>query len=161
MPKDSTPTRAAILAAALQILKRGGWDAFSIEAVARGAGVAKGLVLYHFESRRRLLRRCGAEIAAERARRLERALAAGPGTAGIDAAWNELLRQEEDGTTRAWLSLCAAGVIEARGDMVFEERARGAILDGCAAALATRTPAGGLRDAYNALWLAVLDGAGD
>ena len=161
MPKDSAPTRSAILAAALQALKRGGFDAFSIDAVARRAGVAKGLVLYHFESRRRLLRLCADEIAAERARRLTRALASGPGAAGIDAVWKELMRQDEDGTARAWLSLCAAGIVApATGNPGFEERARQAILDGCTAALAARAPATELRDAYNALWLALLDVGG-
>src|SRR5574341_2649150 len=156
MPKDSTPTLAAILTAARQALNRGGLHEFSIEAVARGADVAKGLVLYHFESRRRLLRECAADIAAERSRRLAGALASRPGAAGLDAAWEELVRQEKEGTARAWLSLCAAGMVTGPEGDDFEDRARQAILDGCTAALAARVPADEVRDAYEALWLALL-----
>jgi len=158
VPKDSAPTRLAILTAAQQTLKRGGLHEFSIAAVARVAGVAKGLVLYHFESRRRLLRRCAEEIAAERERRLEAALRSGGGAQGIDAGWEELVRQEEDGTARAWLGMCAAGLVSAAtADGDFERRARHAILDGCTAALAADAPARELRDAYYALWLAMLE----
>ena len=157
MPKDSTPTRLAILSAAVQALKRGGLDDFSIEAVARRAGVAKGLVLYHYESRRRLLQRCGAEVAAERARRFRLALGAGAGAAAVDAVWEELLRQEADGTARAWLSLSAAGYSPPPGSQGFEARARATILDGCAAGLAANQHQTEQRDAYNALCLALLE----
>jgi AcrR family transcriptional regulator len=157
MPKDSTPTRLAILAAAQQALKRGGLDDFSIETVARRAGVAKGLVLYHYGSRRRLLQRCGAELASERVRRLHQALASSQGAAGVDAVWDELLRQEADGTARAWLGLAAAGYAPIAGAQDFEARARATILDGCAAALAANGNPEDLRDAFNAMWLALLE----
>lgn len=157
MPKDSTPTRQAILTAALQALKRGGFDDFSIEAVARRAGVAKGLVLYHFESRRRLLQRCGAELSSERARRLGQALTSASGAGRVDAMWEELLQQESDGTARAWLSLSAAGYSQPAGSQDFETRARTTILDGCSASLAANGNPAELRDAYNALWLALLE----
>ena len=162
VPKDSTPNRLAILAAAVQALKHGGLDRFTIEAVARRAGVAKGLVLYHYESRRRLLRLCAAEVAAEREQRLGAALGTARGTAVVDAVWEELLRQEADGTARAWLTLGAAGVMEPPAERHgFEDLARRAVLDGCAAALAARVPADELHDAYHALWLALLEVAPD
>ena len=56
MPKDSAPSRSAILAAAVHTLKRGGIEGFTLDGVARRAGVVKGLVLYHYGSRGRLLR---------------------------------------------------------------------------------------------------------
>jgi hypothetical protein len=37
------------------------------------------------------------------------------------------------------------------------ETARGALVDGCAIALASGVPLTDARDAYNALWLALLD----
>jgi len=157
VPKDSTPTRAAILAAAVQILKRGGLEGFSIAAVARRAGVAKGLVLYHFESRRRLLRQCGLGLAAERRARLAPALAADADLTAIDAAWGELLQQTADGTSRAWLALTSADMMPAgEGDQALEDRARQGALDGCAAALAGGVASVAVRDAYTALWLALL-----
>jgi AcrR family transcriptional regulator len=162
VPKDSAPTRSAILDAAVHILKRAGLEGFAIEAVARRAGVAKGLVLYHYASRGRLLRAAATQVAGERAAGIKRALAKGPGTVGVDACWEELRRQAEDGTARAWLGLCAAGLIEpADGHDGFEDAARQAVLNGCAAALATGAPLADLRDAYHALWLALLDLVGE
>lgn len=159
MPKDSAPSRSAILAAAVHTLKRGGIEGFTLEGVARRAGVVKGLVLYHYGSRARLLRSAAAELAGERRTALTTALARG-GTVAVDACWDELRRQAEDGTARAWLGLCAAGLIPAT-TTGFEEAARQAVLDGCAAALAAGAPLADLRDAYHALWLALLDVSDD
>lgn len=158
MPKDSGPTRSGILAAAVHTLQRAGLEGFTLEAVARRAGVVKGLVLYHYGSRSRLLRAAAGQLASARAAALERALAAGSGTAGFDACWDELRRQAEDGTARAWLGLCAAGIIDrSASNTGFEGAARDAVIDGCAAALAAGAPLADVRDAYNALWLALLD----
>lgn len=158
MPKDSAPNRSAILAAAVHTLKRGGIEGFTLDGVARRAGVVKGLVLYHYESRGRLLRMAAAEVANQRAEGLAGALARGAGTKGVDACWEELRRQVEDGTARAWLGLCAAGLIERPGgEAGFEGAARQAVLDGCTAALAAGAPLADVRDAYHALWLGLLD----
>lgn len=157
MPKDSAPSRSAILAAAVHTLKRGGIEGFTLDGVARRAGVVKGLVLYHYGSRARLLRSAAAEVANERRTALTTVLARG-GTEAVDACWEELRRQAEDGTARAWLGLCAAGLIPGPGtEAGFEGAARQAVLDGCAAALAAGAPLADLRDAYHALWLALLD----
>jgi AcrR family transcriptional regulator len=158
VPKDSGPTRSAILAAAVQTLQRGGIEGFTLDAVARRAGVVKGLLLYHYGSRSRLLRSAAGQIASARAAALERALASRSGMAGFDAGWEELRRQAEDGTARAWLGLCAAGLIDrTTSKSGFEGAARDAVMDGCTAALAAGVPLADVRDAYNALWLALLD----
>ncbi len=157
MPKDSRPTRSAILAAAVQTLKREGLDGFAIDAVARRAGVAKGLVAYHFTSRRRLLAACGAELAAERRRRLAPGSVDLTGPAAVDACWEELRRQQQDGLAQAWLSLSAAGVID-RADShdPFEDVARELLLDGCTVALSAGVPLTVLEDAFDASSLALL-----
>ena len=158
MPKDATSTRSEILAAAIQTLQRGGVEGFTLDAVARRAGVVKGLVLYHYASRSRLLRMAGAHIAEVRKTGIDRALASAPGTAALDACWEELRRQMEDGTARAWLSLCAAGLVDrSANNGGFESAAREALLDGCTAALATGVPLADVRDGYDALWLALLE----
>ncbi len=158
MPKDASSTRAAILSAAVQTLQRSGVEGFTLDAVAHRAGVGKGLILYHYASRGRLLRAAAAQIADARESALRRALDSGSGMAVVDACWEELRRQAEDGTARAWLSLCAAGVIDRSvRNASFEEAARAAAMDGCAVALATGVPLAAARDAYNALWLALLD----
>ncbi|HXM39484.1 MAG TPA: helix-turn-helix domain-containing protein [Gemmatimonadales bacterium] len=158
MPKDSAPTRSRILAAAVQTLQRAGLEGFTLEAVARRAGVVKGLVLYHYASRSRLLRAAAGQIATARAAAIEHALASRSGTAGLDACWEELRRQAEDGTAHAWLGLCAAGLIDrSASNTGLEGAARDAVIDGCAAALAAGAPLSDVRDAYGALWLALLD----
>src|SRR3981081_3954308 len=76
-----------------------------------------------------------------RATGVTNALARGAGMVAVDACWEELRRQAEDGTARAWLGLCAAGLIPGPGsDAGFEGAARQAVLDGCAAALAAGAP---------------------
>src|SRR5262245_7296739 len=112
VPKDASSTRAGILTAAVQTLQRAGVEGFTLDAVAVRAGVVKGLVLYHCASRGRLLRAASTQIADARDAAIAKALAAGPGMKGVDACWEELRRQAEDGTARAWLSLCAAGLID-------------------------------------------------
>lgn len=158
MPKDSSATRSAILAAAVHTLQRSGVEGLTLDAVARRAGVVKGLVLYHYGSQARLLRAAASQLEISRSAAFRRALSSGAGTAGVDACWDELRRQAEDGTTRAWLSVCAAGLIDrSASNDGFEDTARDALIDGCAAALATGAPLADVRDAYNALWLALLE----
>jgi AcrR family transcriptional regulator len=142
----------------LGLLKEVGLPGFSIEGVAARANVAKGLVLYHYGSRAKLLRLCAERLEHDRAERLAAAPAGHLGVAAVDAVWNELVRQHEDGTARAWLSLAAGGVLvapTAEAD-VLAQSAR-TLIDGCAAALAAGVERGALREAYDALSLALLD----
>jgi len=163
MPRDGTPTRTAILTAAVGLLREGGLSGFSIEGVATRAKVAKGLVLYHYDSRARLLELCAGSVAQDRAERLAAAPRGQKGVGRVDAVWQELVRQHEDGTARAWLSLAAHGALAPKAgvdDLVSE--ASQALVDGCAAALAAGSERVALREAYEALSLALLqleDGA--
>jgi len=158
VPKDATSTRSTILAAAVQTLQRGGVEGFTLEAVARRAGVVKGLILYHYASRGRLLRAAASHIATSRRAAIERALTSAPGAGALDACWEELRRQAEDGTARAWLSLCAAGLIDRSArNAHFEDAARDAVIDGSAIALAAGVPLADAKDAYDALWLTLLE----
>ena len=161
MPKDSTPTRRAIVDGALDVLRRDGLTRFSVEAVARRAGVAKGLVIYHFGSRGALLAECARLIAAARADGISAALASTRGVGRVDACWDELVRQQADGTARAWLGLVAAGLAPPGPAEEFEARARGALLDGCSAALAAGASPETLRTAHDALWLALVSALED
>ena len=155
MPRDGTATRSAILEAALSLLGEGGLAAFSIERVATKAGVAKGLVLYHYRSRARFIEVCAERLQSARAERL-RAAGRGTGIAAVDALWAELTRQQEDGTARAWLSLAAVGAVRQPTEADVIEQARNSLLNGCAAALAAGGDRGAVREAYEALALALL-----
>lgn len=156
MARDSVATRRRILESALQLLRTRGIDDFSVEAVARGAGVAKGLVIYHYRSRAHLLRQCGSALHADRRDRLRRARESVPGIGGIDACWDELRRQTADGTTRAWLGLLAVGAAPSPEETDPDTVAITGVLDGCAVALAVGVPEATVREAHDALWLAVL-----
>ena len=156
MPRDGSRTRSAIADAALALLREGGLPAFSVEGVSSRAQVAKGLVLYHYGSRARLIELCGTRVGDERSQRLIDAGTGKSGVAAIDAVWEELLRQHQDGTARAWLSLAAAGAIRTAPDDDVVAQARRMLLDGCAGALAAGAPAAGVREAYDALALALL-----
>jgi len=156
MPRDASATRRRILEAATRLLRTRGIDAFSIAAVARGAGVAKGLVIYHFGSRAELLRECGTAVQVDRVERLRQARARDSGIRGIDACFEELRRQTADGTTRAWLGLLAAGAAPAPGEPDPDAVAGAGVLDGCAVALAAGVPEASVREAHDALWLALL-----
>jgi AcrR family transcriptional regulator len=161
VPKDASATRATILAAAVHTLQRGGVEGFSLDAVARRAGVVKGLLLYHYASRGRLLRVAATQVAESRDAAIASALARGAGTTGVDACWEVLRRQTEDGTARAWLSICAAGLIDRSArNTGFEAAARDAIVDGCTAALVAGVTLADARDAYDALWLSLLEVTG-
>ena len=156
MARDGGPTRRRILESATRLLRTRGIDAFAIEAVARGAGVAKGLVIYHFGSRAELLRECGVAVQLDREGRLRQARASDPGVRGIDACWEELRRQTTDGTTRAWLGLLAAGAAPPPAEPDIDALSSASVLDGCAVALAAGVPEASVRDAHDALWLALL-----
>lgn len=155
MPRDGTKTRSAIVEAALALLRAGGLSALSVERIANGATVAKGLVLYHYGSRAGLVELCGQRLEEERAARL-RAAGQGKGIAAIDALWEELVRQQEDGTARAWLSLASAGAVTTPAGEDLVVQARRTLLDGCAAALAAGGDRAAVREAYEALALALL-----
>ena len=158
MPKDAGPTRATILTAAVHTLQREGLDGFTLDAVARRGGVVKGLVVYHYGSRNRLLRAAAARLVTQRDTALQAVLTPGATVKALDACWEELRRQAEDGTTRAWLAVCAAGLVDRSSDGGgFEAAARTALLDGCAVALAAGAPLADVRDAYDALWLSLLE----
>src|SRR5207247_10046894 len=98
------------LAAAAENMQRGGVETFTLEAVAQRAGVVKGLILYHYASRSRLLQAAASQIAESRTAAITRVLSSASGTAALDACWEELRRQAADGTARAWLPLGAAGL---------------------------------------------------
>jgi AcrR family transcriptional regulator len=157
MPRDGTATRSTILEGAVALLRERGLSGFSIEGVASRAKVAKGLVLYHYGSRAALVALCAGRLERERSERLSAAAADRLGIGAVDAQWEELVRQQEDGTARAWLSLAAAGAVTATGtDQDLGAQARRTLLDGCAAALAAGAERRALREAYEALSLALL-----
>ena len=77
-------TRARIRAAVREVIARDGIDALTLDAVAERVGVTRQAVLYHFDSRDRLLAETVLEVLANEADALtDAARAARPGVEGV------------------------------------------------------------------------------
>ena len=102
LPEDKSERRAAILRAAVGLLKEAPQGAFSVEALARKAGLAKGTVYLYFGTREEVLLAVHAERQQLMFDVLEKALAAPKADIRMMAARGEpeqdpLLRRVEDG----------------------------------------------------------------
>lgn len=106
MPGNRDQSRARIVAACVDLLLRQGLSGWTLDAVARSAQCAKGLVLYHFRSKDELLTAAGEEFARQRLARRVEALAPG-GTAGLDRLWRLLAAEVTGGAFSLWLALLA------------------------------------------------------
>jgi AcrR family transcriptional regulator len=98
--------RERIVAAAKSILVRDGLTGWTVDAVAREAGCAKGLIHYHHQSKSSLLARLAASLRADRVgRRLEAFDRLG--APSLDALWMVLQGEAASGEAAAWLALVA------------------------------------------------------
>lgn len=107
MARDPETSKQAILAAAERLVRRRGATETTIEAVAKEAHCAKGLVHYHFKTKPTLLAAVAEKMAAARAAAWTAAFRAASPEAAIRQTWDLLTREARDGTTRAWTSLLA------------------------------------------------------
>lgn len=87
-----------ILAAAEQVLLANPGSLGTVETVARKAGVAKGLVAYHFGSKQALFDAAATAILERRQARWSAALATPDPHAAIDACWRLARAEAGDGT---------------------------------------------------------------
>lgn len=171
--------RAKIVEAANSVLVRDGLTGWTVDAVAREAGCAKGLVHYHHHSKAALL---AAAAAALRRQRIARRLDAftHSGAPALDRLWAVLLEEAASGECAAWLGLATlpdsgvraalrttdeelgelAVAVEAaldlpqvRADTV---RILFAALDGMQLPLLLGDPSEPVREAYDRFWLATL-----
>lgn len=122
-------TRAAIALGAAE-----GVGALSLQAISRGAGVSKALLLYHFAGKAALLATVTSALGAGSETRLRRAAAA----ADAMDAWRTLVREE---ASRGELALLSALALEAELDADPLQGIRAA-REAAAAALATAVLAG-------------------
>ncbi len=107
MARSKEATRKAILDATEALLKRRGAHALTMEAVARDAECAKGLVNYHFQTKRKLLVEAVRRIAASRQAIWVQALDSPHPQDAIDRTWDVLKDEAQSGTLKAWTSLVA------------------------------------------------------
>ena len=102
--KEPEPARDRIIEASRSVLLESGSSGWTVDAVARRAGCAKGLVHYHFGTKQALLAATAARVAADRWRRIGAGLQL-RGPAAIDALWDSVLAAVRSGETRARFGL--------------------------------------------------------
>ena len=98
-----------ILRAARHCLLARGADGVTLQAVARAAGVSKGLVLYHFTDKETLLARLAERLAAGVVARERAALGALAPGAAIETMWEWLAGELARGDVRALVALAQGG----------------------------------------------------
>jgi AcrR family transcriptional regulator len=95
----------AIVDAASGLLRQEGLTGWTVDAVARSAGCAKGLVNYHFGTKDTLLARVRERLEFERRESRLAALDTAAGTAALDRLWQVLDDEVTTGSFGAWADL--------------------------------------------------------
>lgn len=186
MARSKEAARKAILDAADLVLKRDGAYNMTMDAVARAAGCAKGLLHYHFHTKQRLLVEAVGRISTEREVQWTQAFDTADPHEAIDRTWNVIAQEVESGTLRAWSSLLTLSdsavdqavskasarfrdqITTATRDLLARANCEStlpvdrlgwlltAVVDGMSFQLAAGADAEVLADAYAAAWLGVL-----
>lgn len=107
MARNPDASRLAILGAAERLLRRRGATETTIEAVAKEARCAKGLVHYHFKTKPALLGAVAEQLGVAREAAWVAAFRAPSPQAAIQQTWELISREARDGTIRGWTSLFA------------------------------------------------------
>lgn len=94
-----------ILSSAILALQESGIEKLTVESVAKKAGVAKGLVHYHYETKRGLLEAVLGELTDRRCADWSAAFEADSASAVVDGTWKLLTDESESGALQAWHSL--------------------------------------------------------
>lgn len=164
----------SIIAASTSLLTRRGLAGWTIDEVATDAHCAKGLVLYHFQTKQALLDRSAEGLVAGIHEERIQALGGGAGPAGLDRLWRALVLEVESGRFAASMSLRAMGLptgaaasheglraavatsLDVAPEVLAEGVAIAAMLDGLALQLLARRPEDQVREAYDQLWVSMV-----
>jgi TetR/AcrR family transcriptional repressor of bet genes len=114
MPKkrtDSEQSMGTIIAAAISLVKRHGASGVTVDAVATEAGCAKGLVHYHFKTKKRLWEAVAQSLAKSRSETWEAAFSAETARDAIHATWTLLTDESANGTILAWTTMFGPGTL--------------------------------------------------
>lgn len=104
VPSSKDDAQASILSAAIAELRSRRGAGITIDAVARRAGCAKGLVHYHYKTKSQLLSAAAKQMWLDRANAWTRALGDPDPGKGISGGWKLLLDESKSATG----SVCAA-----------------------------------------------------
>jgi AcrR family transcriptional regulator len=97
--------RETILGCAEALVRERGAGAVTVEAVAKAAGSAKGLVHYHFKTKAGLLSAVLERLAESRASEWTEALKAGAPKSAVERSWELLTEESASGVALAWHTL--------------------------------------------------------
>jgi AcrR family transcriptional regulator len=175
-----TVMKELILEASAATVRDHGLTGWTVEEVARVADCAKGLVLYHYGSKQRLLEATAASVAAAHHQARVEAVRGRKGTGALDALLSTLRDEVDSGWFRAWLAFLRwpegdtraaadAAAAAARDlhrelsqgltvpdDRMPEPEAVAALLDGIQLRLLQGDDATRVLAAYERLWLGLL-----
>jgi AcrR family transcriptional regulator len=108
---SSKQSKESIVKAAEALVRRKGATGITVDQVAKEAGCAKGLVHYHFKTKRGVLEAVAQQLASERQSAWAEAFRAADAAEAIDRTWGLLTAESDDGTTRAWGSLFGTAAV--------------------------------------------------
>jgi AcrR family transcriptional regulator len=108
---DPTRSREWIANAALGLVRRRGASGVTVGDVAEAAGCAKGLVHYHFKTKKGLWEAVANQLADEREAKWQDAFRAPTPRDAIRKSWDLLVTESADGTMLAWTSMFGPGAI--------------------------------------------------
>ncbi len=167
--------RDVVLDRSVAVVVERGLAGWTLERVALEVKCAKGLVLYHYQSKARLLALTAAEL--ERVRWDLRLAAIGRGTGleAIDRLWGALVDDVESGRFAAWVSLAAGGhagvaagalgqdfhralprVLGLPAESLADPASIDAMLDGIELSLSRAASRAPIRTAYDRLWTSLV-----
>lgn len=169
--------REKILEATLGLLKSGYLTDWTVDMVAERAKCAKGLVIYHFATKSQLLLAATAAIRGARLDSRTQAVRGDP-AAALDRLWQQLVQEVTGGEFALWVGLLGhreAGHLArdaGPGQQQFVAaiastfrlpanhplvQALPAVLDGLQVQLLQGVAESVVREAYDAIWLGVID----
>jgi AcrR family transcriptional regulator len=166
--------KTAILDASAALVATAGFEGWSMDRVAAGAGCAKGLVVYHYRDRPTLLEATALRLLTDRHRLRLEALAAGAAPSALARLWWAVTEEVRSGRSAALFSLRAHGfprttspeprglrgpvarALEIEEAILASDTAIEALLDGLALQLLARQPESVVREAYDQLWIAMI-----
>jgi AcrR family transcriptional regulator len=120
---DSKQAKESIIGAAQDLIRQRGATGITVDQVASQAGCAKGLIHYHFKTKRGLLEAVAAHLARKRREAWVAAFRAPSPKAAIDQTWGLLTKESEDGTILGWSSMFGPGSVVP--DQTVSEAAQG------------------------------------
>ena len=105
MSSNRGKARETILQSAEALVKKHGAAAVTVEAVAKAAGTAKGLIHYHFKTKQGLLSAVADRLCDSRTTEWTKALRPGAPASAAERSWQLLTSESATGVVLAWQTL--------------------------------------------------------